>query len=149
MDCKAAARMINAIMLTKSGEERFATLDVAKICTDTAAVTLYKYGAGPTFVKHGSQITLCQAATNPIGILPNAEPYTTVLKLDRGDMLFLLSDGLDDALFPYVRQKLRQGGDLQTLAHTVCAKAQRESKGAPRDDVTVLAAAITAAEVDE
>ena len=149
MDCKAAARMINAIMLTKSGEERFATLDVAKICTDTAAVTLYKYGAGPTFVKHGSQITLCQAATNPIGILPNAEPYTTVLKLDRGDMLFLLSDGLDDALFPYVRQKLRQGGDLQTLAHTVCATAQRESKGAPRDDVTVLAAAITAAEVDE
>ena len=149
MDCKAAARMINAIMLTKSGEERFATLDVAKICTDTAAVTLYKYGAGPTFVRHGSQITLCQAATNPIGILPNAEPYTTVLKLERGDMLFLLTDGLDDTLFPYVRQKLRQGGDLQTLAHTVCAKAQRESKGAPRDDVTVLAAAITAAEIDE
>lgn len=149
MDCKAAAKMINAIMLTKSGEERFATLDVAKICTDTAAVTLYKYGAGPTFVKHGGQITVCQAATNPIGILPNAEPYTTVLKLERGDMLFLLSDGLDDALFPYVRQKLRQGGDLQTLAHTVCAKAQRESKGAPRDDVTVLAAAITQTAVDE
>ncbi len=149
MDCKAAARMINAIMLTKSGEERFATLDVAKICTDTAAVTLYKYGAGPTFVKHGSQITLCQAATNPIGILPNAEPYTTVLKLERGDMLFLLTDGLDDTLFPYVRQKLKQGGDLQTLAHTFCAKAQRESKGAPRDDVTVLAASITVATVDE
>lgn len=149
MDCRDAARMINAIMLTKSGEERFATLDVAKICTDTAAVTLYKYGAGPTFVKHGSQITLCQAATDPIGILPKAEPYTTVLKLERGDMLFLLSDGLDDSLFPYVRQKLKQGGDLQTLAHTVCAKAQRESKGAPRDDVTVLAAAITAAEIDE
>ena len=149
MDCKDAARMINAIMLTKSGEERFATLDVAKISTDTAAVTLYKYGAGPTFVRHGGQITLCQAATNPIGILPNAEPYTTVLKLERGDMLFLLTDGLDDALFPYIRQKLRQGGDLQTLAHTVCAKAQRESKGAPRDDVTVLAAAITDTAVDE
>ncbi len=149
MDCKDAARMINAIMLTKSGEERFATLDVAKISTDTAAVTLYKYGAGPTFIRHGGQITLCQAATNPIGIMPNAEPYTTVLKLERGDMLFLLTDGLDDALFPYIRQKLRQGGDLQTLAHTVCAKAQRESKGAPRDDVTVLAAAITDTAVDE
>ena len=142
MDCKAAARLINAIMLTKSGDERFATLDVAKICTDTAAVTLYKYGAGPTFVKHGSRITLCQAATNPIGILPQAEPYTTVLKLDRGDMIFLLSDGLDDSLFPYIRQRLQQGGDLQTLAHTVCAKAQRDAKGAPRDDVTVLAAGI-------
>lgn len=149
MDCKDAAKMINAIMLTKSGDERFATLDVAKICTDTAAVTLYKYGAGPTFIKHGGQITLCQAATNPIGILPNAEPYTTVLKLERGDMLFLLSDGIDDTLFPYVRQKLRQGGDLQTLAHAVCAKAQRESRGVPRDDVTVLAAAITEAVADE
>ena len=134
--------MINAIMLTKSGDERFATLDVAKICTDTAAVTLYKYGAGPTFIKHGERITLCQAATNPIGILPLAEPYTTVLKLDRGDMLFLLTDGLDDALFPYIRQRLSQGGDLQTLAHTVCAKAQRDAQGIPQDDVTVLAAAI-------
>ncbi len=143
MDCQAAARMINAIMLTKSGDERFATLDVAKICTDTAAVTLYKYGAGPTFIKHGERITLCQAATAPIGILPLADPYTTVLKLERGDMLFLLSDGLDDSLFPYIRQQIRQGGDLQALAHTVCAKAQRDAKGTPRDDVTVLVAAIS------
>ncbi len=149
MDCEAAARMINAIMLTKSGEERFATLDVAKICTDTAAVTLYKYGAGPTMIKHGERITICQAATNPIGILPKAEPYTTVLKLERGDMLFLLSDGLDDSLYPYIRQRLAQGGDLQSLTHTVCSKAQRDAKGAPRDDVTVLAAAISQTAIDE
>ncbi len=149
MDCEAAARMVNAIMLTKSGEERFATLDVAKICTDTAAVTLYKYGAGPTLIKHGERITLCQAATSPIGILPSAEPYTTVLRLDCGDMLFLLSDGLDDSLYPYIRQRLAQGGDLQTLAHTVCSKAQRDAKGAPRDDVTVLAASISAMTVDQ
>ncbi len=143
MDCEAAANMMNAIMLTKSGEERFATLDVAKICTDTGAVTLYKYGAGPTMIRHGERITLCQAATAPIGILPKAQPYSTVLKLECGDMLFLLSDGLDDSLYPYIRQRLAQGGDLQTLAHTVCAKAQRDAKGSPRDDVTVLAAAIT------
>jgi len=142
MDCEAAARMINAIMLTKSGDERFATLDVAKICTDTAAVTLYKYGAGPTLIRHGERVTVCQAATNPIGILPQAEPYTTVLKLEHGDMLFLLSDGLDDALYPFVRQRVAQGGDLQTLTHAVCAKAQRDALGVPRDDVTVLAANI-------
>ena len=142
MDCEAAARMINAIMLTKSGDERFATLDVARICTDTAAVTLYKYGAGPTLIRHGERVTICQAATNPIGILPQAEPYTTVLKLERGDMLFLLSDGLDDALYPFVRQRVAQGGDLQTLTHAVCAKAQRDALGVPRDDVTVLAANI-------
>ncbi len=149
MDCEAVARMINAIMLTKSGEERFATLDVAKICTDTAAVTLYKYGAGPTMIKHGERITICQAASDPIGILPKTEPYSTVLKLERGDMLFLLSDGLDESLYPYIRQRLQQGGDLQSLTHTVCSKAQRDAKGAPRDDVTVLAAAITGTAIDE
>ncbi len=142
VDCEAAAKMINAIMLTKSGEERFATLDVAKICTDTAAVTLYKYGAGPTLIRRGDRVTLFQAATNPIGILPKAEPYTTVLKLEDGDMLFLLSDGLDDTLYPYIRERLRAGGDLQALAHAVCAKAQRDARGVPRDDVTVLAAAV-------
>lgn len=148
MDCRAAADMVNSIMLTKSGEERFATLDVAKISTDTASVTLYKYGAGPTFIRHGDQITLCQAATDPLGILPTVEPYTAVLELERGDMIFLLSDGVDDALFPFVRQQLREGGDLQTMAHAVCAKAQRESGGAPQDDVTVLAAAIIDAAID-
>ncbi|MCR4759131.1 MAG: SpoIIE family protein phosphatase [Oscillospiraceae bacterium] len=148
MECTEAARMINAIMMTKSGDERFATLDVAKICTDTAAVTLYKYGAGPTFIRHDGQIMLFQAPSNPIGILPDAEPYTTVLKLDRGDLLFLLSDGLDESLFPFVREQMKQGGDLQELAHAVCAKAQRSAKGEPRDDLTVLAAAVSAAEAD-
>ncbi len=142
MDCVSAAQMINAIMLTKSGEERFATLDVAKICEETAAVTLYKYGAGPTFIRHGDRVTLCQAATAPIGILPKAEPYTTVFRLQHGDMLFLLSDGLDESLYPFIRQQLMQGGDLQLLAHTVCAKAQRDAMGAPKDDVTVAAANI-------
>ena len=142
MDCVAAAQMVNAIMLTKSGEERFATLDVAKICEETAAVTLYKYGAGPTFIRHGDRVTLCQAATAPIGILPKAEPYTTVFRLQHGDMLFLLSDGLDESLYPFIRQQLMQGGDLQLLAHTVCAKAQRDAMGAPKADVTVAAATV-------
>ena len=141
--------MINALMMTKSGDERFATLDVAKICTDTASVTLYKYGAGPTFIRHGGRVTLYQAVSNPIGILPDAEPYTTDMKLERGDMLVLLTDGLDDKLFPYIRQTMQQGGDLQAMTHAVCAKVQRSAKGAPPDDVTVLAATISAAVIDD
>ncbi len=148
MECKEAARMINALMMTRSGEERFATLDVAKICTETATVTLYKYGAGPTFIRHAGRITLFQAATDPIGILPDAEPFTTVMQLERGDMLCLLTDGLDEALFPYIRQAMTKGGDLQTMAHAVCAKATRSAKGDPKDDVTVLAAAVSAAVSD-
>ncbi len=144
MDCEDAAKTVNAIMLTKSGEERFATLDVAKIDTETAAVTLYKYGAGPTLIKHGDRVTLCQAATNPIGIVHSAEPYTTVFTLSDGDFLFLLSDGLDDSLYPFLREQLLAGGqNLQALAHAVCAKAQRDAGGAPQDDVTVLGAQIT------
>ncbi|MBP0967242.1 MAG: SpoIIE family protein phosphatase [Oscillospiraceae bacterium] len=149
VECKEAAKMINALMMMRSGEERFATLDVAKICTDTATVTLYKYGAGPTFIRHAGRIMLFQAATNPIGILPDAEPYTAVMQLERGDMLCLLTDGLDEQLFPYIRKTMQQGGDLQTLAHAVCNKAQRSAKGDPRDDMTVLAATVSAAVADD
>ena len=115
---------------------------------ETATVTLYKYGAGPTFIRHAGRITLFQAATGPIGILPETEPFTTVMQLERGDMLCLLTDGLDEMLFPYIRQAMQKGGDLQELAHAVCAKAQRSAKGEPRDDMTVLAAAVSAAVVD-
>lgn len=149
MDCKAAAEMLNAIMLTKSGDERFATLDVAKISTDSASVTLYKYGAGPTFIRQGEHITEYQGIADPIGIVPKTEPYTAVLQLERGDMLFLLSDGMDDSVYPFIRQKLQQGGDLQSLVHTVCAKAPRGADGAPADDVTVLAAAISGTAIDD
>ena len=45
-----------------------------------------------------------------------------------------------------IRQRLLQGGDLQALAHSVCAKAQRDAMGIPKDDVTVLAAMITGEE---
>ena len=149
MECQGAADMVNAIMLTKSGDERFATLDVAKICTDTASVTLYKYGAGPTFVRQGDVVTVCQAANGPIGILPKTEPYTVQLQLDRGDLLFLMSDGMDEAVFPYIRQKLREGGDLQELVHTLCGKAPRSADGSPADDVTVLAAALSGTVIDD
>ena len=142
MDCENAARMVNAIMLTKSGEERFATLDVAKINTETGAAVLYKYGAGPTLLKHGDHVTFCQAATSPIGILPKSEPYSTRFQLEEGDLLFLLSDGLDDTLFPYIRQKLLSCDDLQAITHEICAKAQRDAKGAPSDDITILGAAV-------
>ncbi|MBP0971017.1 MAG: SpoIIE family protein phosphatase, partial [Oscillospiraceae bacterium] len=149
VECREAAKIINALMMTRSGEERFATLDIAKICTDTATVTLYKYGAGPTFIRHAGRITLFQAATNPIGILPDAEPFTAVMQLERGDMLCLLTDGLDEQLFPYIRKTMQQGGDLQALAHAVCNKAQRSAKGDPRDDMTVLAATVSAAVADD
>lgn len=145
MACEDAAKLVNAIMLTKSSDECFATLDIAKINTVTAEVTLYKYGAAPTLLRHGDHVTLCQATTAPIGILPCTEPYTTACQLEDGDLLLLLSDGLDDTLFPYIRKQLLAMENLQALVHAICSKAQRSAKGAPRDDVTVLAAAITAA----
>ena len=148
MDCRAAADMVNAIMLTKSGDERFATLDVARISTDSASVTLYKYGAGPTFVRQGEIVTVCQAANGPIGILPKTEPYTVNLQLSRGDLLFLMTDGMDESVFPFIRQRLRQGGDLQELVHTLCGRAPRGANGMPSDDVTVLAAALSGTVID-
>ena len=61
--------MINSIMLAKSNEESFATLDIGKINLETCELTLYKSGAASTLIKYSDSVMMFNSPSNPIGIV--------------------------------------------------------------------------------
>ncbi|MCR4647418.1 MAG: serine/threonine-protein phosphatase, partial [Oscillospiraceae bacterium] len=59
-----------------------------------------------------------------------------------GDSLVMLSDGISEGEYPYIRQLLQQGLPLKEITRTICEKAAVFNGGQVRDDMTVIAARI-------
>ena len=141
---ETAMQMVNSIMLTKSREESFATMDIVRIALETGEATMIKYGASSTLLKQGEVVKLYQAPTYPVGIIGKPVPYTKTVPLADGDVVIMTSDGVDATLYQFLKQKLLESDDLQSVAQAVCSKAQRGFSTENADDVTVLLARMTA-----
>ena len=139
---QTAVGMVNQIMLTKSTEETFATLDIARISQETGETLLVKYGAAPTLIQQGQVVTMYQTPTFPIGIVGRPEAHVTRLRLEDSDVIVLMSDGVEESEYAFVKQKLLAGGSLQQAAQAICCKAQRSAADGRPDDITVLLAQV-------
>ena len=139
---QTAVDMVNQIMLTKSTDETFATLDIARISQETGETLLVKYGAAPTLIQHGQVLTMYQTPTFPIGIVGRPEAHVTRLQLEDADVIVLMSDGVEDTEYAFVKQKLLAGGSLQQAAQAICCRAQRSAPDGRPDDITVLLAQV-------
>jgi stage II sporulation protein E len=132
--------MINYIMSVKSSEEIFSTLDLAKIDLDTGEATLCKYGAAATLIKQGNVLKLAHTVSFPVGIIEDKEkPCEEKVTLETGDLLIMLSDGVAEQDYRFIKQLLNRGiTDYDSLAKRIGTQARKNSK----DDVTVIVAEI-------
>ena len=90
-----AFRSINSI-LTLRGQAGAVTLDLAEVRLDSGRVTLYKWGAAPSWLLKPSGAEKIGTATPPPGIcVADARELVVRLSLRRGEMLILLSDGVE------------------------------------------------------
>ncbi len=137
VEWRTALSMVNSIMLTKSGEERFATLDCLRLDGETGEATMVKQGASPTLIWKDGKLVCYQSPSCPVGIAPRTEPFVKTISLNHGDVIVLLSDGVDPALYPALRQVLSAGCTLEDAAQQLCDMARRVGSSAP-DDITIL-----------
>lgn len=137
VEWRTALSMVNSIMLTKSGEERFATLDFLRLDGETGEATMVKLGASPTLLWQDGKLVCYQSPSCPVGIAPRTEPFVKTVPLKEGDVIILLSDGVDTALYPALRQVLSAGCVLDEAAQKLCDMAKRVGSSAP-DDITIL-----------
>ena len=71
-------------------------MDLAEIRLDTGQVTLYKWGAAPSWLLKKSGAEKIGTATPPPGIcVTDARELVVRLSLRRGEMLILVSDGVE------------------------------------------------------
>lgn len=145
----ASIRMMNSAMVTHGENNLFSTVDVAEMQLDTGKCQLYKVGAAPTFVKHGSHVAKIVCENPPIGLFSKMEIQTADVTLKHGDFIIMVSDGVLDYL--HVEQPEETLKEILNTIDTTNAKQMARqileyillyTGGAVRDDMTVLVAGI-------
>lgn len=142
-DRHAAVRLVNAVLVLRSPEENFATLDMVLVDLRAGEAECIKVGAAASFAKRGDQVTAVRAHSLPLGILDDVEPQVACLTVRPGDALVMVTDGALEgpgdlaSREEWLRSHLACGGaNRPGLARSVLEAARGLGRS---DDTTVLA----------
>lgn len=146
MDERLAVKSVNSILLLRSADEMFTTIDLALIDLYTARATFLKSGSTPSFIKRGRDVFAVAAGNLPAGILQDIEIDAVTVPLKPGDILVLMTDGIYDAPGPTVNKELWmrrilseiEAEDPQDIADCLLESVIRRHGGDIRDDMTVV-----------
>ncbi len=141
-----AITAVNGMMLSATGGDRFATVDICLMDLWSGETQMEKLGACTSYLLRGDHVKALAGAALPLGILEQVVPIHQRIRLHDGDYLILVSDGVQDA-YPdgsaleraIVRNQYK---DPQRMADALLRSALLAAGGVPKDDMTVLVVAI-------
>lgn len=135
-----ALSTINAVLLSRGGEELFATADMLTIDLDTGQAEFTKLAASRSYIVRGKAVHVVEGGRLPLGILDEVEPGVRCARLRRGDVVFMMTDGVADALPEEVLSELMvvavRSEEKDMARYLVDAAAMRS--GVRRDDMTAV-----------
>lgn len=149
-DVDVAVKTVNSMLMLRTPEETFATVDMAIVDTYTGETEFLKIGSAPSFIKRVREVRTLQSASLPIGILHQIEIEPIRVDLVAGDIIVMVSDGVADAQTRttekenWIANFLRRlnSTDPQVIADKVLEQAQSFAGSDRRDDMTVIVAAL-------
>ncbi|MCR4424776.1 MAG: SpoIIE family protein phosphatase [Firmicutes bacterium] len=145
-----AVQAVNMLMLLRSRDESFTTLDLAVVDLYTGEVEMVKAGAPPSLIKHGKEVVQVGAPSLPAGVKAPMPVNRFKRALRAGDVLIMVTDGViearrdmadrDQRLIRAVQQS--KGNKASDAAKAILDWAQGSKKARvnPADDMTVLTA---------
>ncbi|OXM82590.1 stage II sporulation protein E [Paenibacillus rigui] len=150
MDEKLAIKSVNSVLMLRSSDEMYATVDVALIDMYTAHTTFLKIGSTPSFIKRGNEVFPITANNLPVGILHDIDVDLVSLPLQPGDILIMMTDGIYDAPGHAVNKELwmkRVLSEIETdspqeYADMLLERVVRYHHGEIYDDMTVVVARV-------
>jgi stage II sporulation protein E len=148
-DKELAVRMINSVLILKSSEESFSTLDICSIDMYTGRAEFIKIGAAETFLLRDGHVSTISSSSLPIGMLNDVDLEITEKDLKHGDIILMVTDGVTDAFDKNIKKnnltttlKNTRFNSPQDLADHILSEAERLSRNGPKDDMTILAARV-------
>ena len=146
---KTAIQMMNTALVIGREEVRFCTVDVTLFDLYEGTCEFVKAGAAATFLKRQGEVEIIRSATLPIGVLQDIEIDTETRRLESGDYVIMVTDGVMDALPAGEQDVLMctfiQDTDIlnpRELAHHILGRVLEWSGEVPLDDMTVLVAGL-------
>lgn len=149
-DKNIALDIINSVLVLKSNNDCFSTLDICTFDLYTAVAEFVKISAAPTFIIRENRIDEIKCTSLPVGILNDIDTETNKKRLHDSDIIVMVTDGiLDSAQDKYQKESwlfnLLKGCNLkdpQKIADFILEKALENCKNKPTDDMTVLTARV-------
>ena len=134
-----ALRSLNSLLALR-GRAAAVTIDLAELRLDTGRVTVYKWGAAPSLLLSEGLVDKIGTAGPPPGLsVTDGREMVERLSLRRGEILVLLSDGVDG-------ERVRKGRAVHTslppdlLADEILERGMKSMD----DDATVVIIRLTA-----
>lgn len=144
-DREFAVRTVNSILLLRSTDEIFATVDLVIADLYTGELEFIKIGAPPSFLVRGTGIEIIRSNTLPIGILNHVEMEPEIRIWRHGDILLMMTDGILNGYSGLNEEWLNRivrrvpDRDLTTIVNLVMEEARAANGGEAKDDMTVVA----------
>lgn len=145
-DKDVAIKIINSVLVLKSSEESFSTLDLCIVDMYSGIAEFIKIGAAATYIKRDSDIEIIRSTSLPVGILNNVDMEITKKKLKDNDLVIMITDGIIDSNEVMVQKeqwvekvlKDFKSNIPQDIADYILQEAKNNSGGYIQDDMTVL-----------
>lgn len=129
--------MLNNLLLSKN-DETFSTVDLLEIDKLTLSANFIKAGAASSFVLRKNHLYKISSETPPVGIIPAFSAESTRFSLERGDVIFIVSDGVvqsdDDGIWLSELIRLDSKNEPALLASKLIDRARCINDR--RDDAT-------------
>ncbi len=146
VDRDFAVKMVNSILLLRTPEESFATVDLTLINLHSGRAEFIKTGAATTYIKRGRDVWTIKSTSLPAGILNSVDLERTVVQLQPGDLIIMVTDGVIDSKIEQVGKEdwmiraLRQVEVVgpEALGEYLMNLARINQNGISRDDMTVI-----------
>ncbi|WP_051569230.1 stage II sporulation protein E [Alkaliphilus transvaalensis] len=139
-------KTINSMLMLKSSEEIFSTIDMTMIDLQEGRADFAKIGSAPGYIKRrDGKVEVVNPGSLPIGILSDIEVEKNQQKLNDGDFIIMISDGIlevnkgeegEDWVEKYLKDAKTR--NPQELADKILHQALQYTGNQPEDDMTVL-----------
>ncbi|QZY54727.1 stage II sporulation protein E [Crassaminicella profunda] len=146
-----AIKTINSILVLKSSEETFSTMDLSILDLYTGKVEFVKIGAASSFIKRANgEVEAIRSTSLPIGILNNIDIESFGQRLNNGDFVVMMSDGVLDAdtaidekeKWVMAALKKLSSKNPQSIADDLLDMAIKKYGNKIKDDMTVMVSKI-------
>lgn len=148
-DVELALKTINSLLLFKSTEEIFSTVDLGLFNKYSGKLKLFKIGAAATFIKRGDKVETIKVSALPMGIVDSIRISHVELQTRKGDEIIIVSDGIteadrNDGQMDWIRETISniRSKDPQTMSDLIINKAVERYGIKEKDDMTVITAII-------
>lgn len=152
IDKEIVINTINNMLLLKSSEEIFSTLDLGIIDLKKGRLETVKMGACSTYIsRENKDVDLISSSSLPVGILSEVNIDRHNVKIKDGDFIIMVSDGIVDAgknndfgenWLIYFLKKLTTANPKE-IANQILDRALELQLGDVEDDMTVLVTKVT------